>query len=305
MDHGHNCFIFGVSPAIRALDRSIDCIAPTEIPLLLIGERGTGKQEIALEIHYRSQHSIEPFLKFDCRLPAGQSIPAWLPRLSPTQIAKGTLFFDEIGELSSAAQQQLFERLNKPKNASEHSPMIRTVAATSHGLEDEVRNGTFSEELYFTILGICLFVPALRDRLEDIPGLVDRFLAKHADLLGRGIPRLHSSTMDILVRYPWPGNVRQLENCVAKIVEFGNETLAFKYLSMLAPHAVTSAPVAASYRPKSLKEAVSEASENVERSLILNALESTQWNQAAAARELKIGKKALYRKVRRLRLRKQ
>jgi len=204
--------------------------------------------------------------------------------------------------LSSAAQQQLLERLNKFRQASEHSPTVRTVAASAHGLEDRVRNGTFSKELYFTILGICLFVPALRERPEDIPRLVDLFLAKHTALSGRSIPQLSSSTMDAFFRYTWPGNVKELENCVAKIVELGDERLALKYFPMLTPHAMTSTPVAASYRPKSLKEAVSEASENVERALILNALERTQWNQAAAAQELKIGKWALYAKVRRLRL---
>jgi DNA-binding NtrC family response regulator len=299
-----NCFIYGVGPAIRALDLMIGHVAPTDIPVLLVGEGGTGKEEIALEIHYRSQRCEEGFLKFDCRQLPDQSSPAWLSRYGPLKIGgtnNGTIFFDEISELAPASQEKLLQLLAGENQPPSGYPRARIISATARSLEDEVRNGRFHDELYCTIIGICLVVPSLRNRPEDIPALVDLFLRKYAAILSRAVPPVGSSTMDSLVRYTWPGNVRQLESIARKIVELGDEQLALSYFSdVLAATGPTVQPVAARYKARSLKEAVREASENVERDLIVKALEHTQWNQKQAARKLQISPRTLYKKMKQL-----
>ena len=113
-----------------------------------------------------------------------------------------------------------------------------------------MRDGLFIDELYYTISGVCLLIPPLRNRPEDIPGLVDLFLRKYAAVLSRSVPQLGSSTIDALVRYTWPGNVRQLESMARKIVELGDEQLALRYFSdVLVTTGRTAQPLAAGYKP--------------------------------------------------------
>ena len=300
-----NRFIYGVGPAIRALSRTIDYIAQTEIPVLLLGESGTGKPEIALEIHYRSREWKEPFLKFDCRKIPGQLSPAWLSPHSSWKIkgtSKATIFLDEINQLVPEAQEQLFNILANQGGAHSSPPRgVRVISASAQSLEDEVRDRRFHEELYYTVSGICLLIPPLRNRLEDIPALVELLLRKHAAILSRSVPQLRSSTIDSLGRYTWPGNVRQLEEIVRKIVELGDDQLAMRFFSNVrVPASPIVERVAARHRARSLREAVQEASNNLERDLIAEALERARWNRRQAARELQITVRSLRNKMRRL-----
>ena len=300
-----NRFIYGVGPAIRGLSHTIDYIAQSGIPVLLLGESGTGKPEIALEIHYRSPEWKEPFLKFDCRKVPGELSPAWLSSQSSWKIkgsTQGTIFFDEINQLASVGQDQLFKILADQDGAGSSVPRgLRIISGSTRSLEDEVRDGCFYEELYYAISGICLMIPALRHRSEDIPTLVDLLLRKHAAILSRSVPQLRSSTIDSLVRYTWPGNVRQLEGIARKIVELGDEQLAMRFFSDVpVPAKPTEEPVAARHRARSLTEAVREASEKIERDFIAKALERTQWNRKQTARELQITVKSLRKKMRQL-----
>lgn len=287
-----NCFLYGLSPTIRAFDRTVSHIAPTEIPVLLVGERGTGKQEIALELHYRSERKKETFLKFDCRQVSGQLSPPWLSQAGPSKLTRatnGTIFLDEISELASTSQEELLRLLPHDKEAtSEASKKPRIISATARSLEDEVRDDRFREELYYTVAGITLLVPALRHRPEDIPGLIELFLQKYGVILHRPVPPLSPSTMDSLLRYTWPGNVRQVESTARKIVELGDERLALNYFPGIS---VPTGPIVDSVaKPKSqsLKEAVEEVSREIERELIVKALERTHWHRGKAARELQI-----------------
>jgi two-component system response regulator AtoC len=296
-----NCFLYGIGPSICALDRMIDHLAPTEIPVLLVGESGTGKEEIALEIHYRSQRSHEPFLKFDCRQAPSQQYPAWL---SEDQISKikaahrGTILFGEIGQLTTPSQERLFQQLTDASADLGTSPKLRIISATARSLEDEVRDGRFSQELYLMITGVCLFVPSLRNRPEDIPAVFELLLKKHSALLSRPAPKLSSSTMQRFISYGWPGNVRELETVATKIIELGDQQLVQKYLSQTLAQTTSMAPRAAGpKKAQSLKEAVRESSENVERALIVAALERNVWNQKRAAEELQISSKAIHDKM--------
>ena len=300
-----NRFIYGVGPAIHALSRTIDYIAQTEIPVLLLGESGTGKPEIALEIHYRSREWKEPFLKFDCRRIPGQLSPAWLSPYSSWKIkgtSKATIFLDEINQLAPEAQDLLFKILADQDGAHSSPPRaVRVISASTQSLEDEVRDRRFHEELYYAVSGLCLLIPPLRNRLEDIPALVELLLRNHAAILSRPVPQVRSSTIDSLCRYTWPGNVRQLEEIVRKIVELGDDQLAMRFFSNVrVPTSPIVETVAARHRARSLREAVKEASKNLERDLIAEALERVQWNRRQAARELQISGRSLRNKMRRL-----
>jgi DNA-binding NtrC family response regulator len=299
-----NCFLYGVSPAIRAFDRTISHIASTDIPVLLVGESGTGKKEIALEIHYRSQRSKEAFLHFDCRRVPGQLSRAWLAQYDSLRIARtnnGTLFFDEIDQLELTSQHELLQFLDGESGEPSGQRRARTISGTARSLEDEVRDGRFHEELYYGINGITLLVPALRNRPEDIQGLVDLFLKKYAAIFSRPIVQLGSVIMDSLLRCTWPGNVRQLESIARKIVELGDEQLALRYFSdVLVPGRTAVQPGSAQPRPRSLKDAVQQTSRDIERELIVKALERTRWNRKQVARELQISPRTLRDKMKQL-----
>ena len=296
-----NCFLYGVGPAVRALERTIGHIAPTEIPVLLIRESGTGKENIAMEIHHLSGQRNDAFLKFDGRKVAGQSSPAWLSEHRVDSASSGTVFFDEISQLTPTSQDQLLRSLTKRRvQVSARSKSFRLISATARSLEDDVRDGRFHEGLYYAINGVCLVVPSLRNRSEDIPVLVDLFLKKYAALARRSVSSLSASTMDLLVRYAWPGNVRQLESVVRKIVELQDEHSALRSFSDFVIPTTTTQPVVARQKEQSLKEAVRAAAEDVERNLIVKALQDAQWNQSKVARELKIPRKTLIDKMKRL-----
>ena len=299
-----NSSLYGLSPAIRAFDRTIGHIARTEIPVLLVGESGTGKEDIALEIHYRSQRSKEAFSKFNCRQVPNQSVPAWLAQFSSSTIDrtnKGSFFFDEIDQLAPATQDELLKWLTDDDNAPSGKGSPRIISASSRSLEDEVRDGRFREELYYVINGITLLVPPLRHRPEDIRPLIDLFMKKYGAILSRPVPPLGSSTMNSLLRYTWPGNVGQLESIARKIVELGDGQSALQYFSdIFVPTSPTGQSKVAKPKSQSLKEAVQEASREVERDLILKALTRTHWHRKQAAQELQIDARTLREKIKEL-----
>ena len=299
-----NRFIYGVGPAIHALSRTINYIAQTEIPILLLGESGTGKPEIALEIHYRSREWKEPFLKFDCRRIPGRLSPAWLSPDSSWKIkgtSKGTIFLDEINQLTPEAQDQLFKILADQDGTHSSPPRaVRVISSSTQSLEDEVRDRRFHEELFYAVSGLCLVIPPIRNRLEDIPALVELLLRNHAAILSRPVPKVRTSTIESLCQYTWPGNVRQLEEIVRKIVELGDDQLAMRFFSNVrVPTSPIVERVTVRHGARPLRQAIQEASKNLERDLIAEALERVQWNRRQAARELQISVRSLRDKMRR------
>jgi two-component system response regulator AtoC len=182
---------------------------------------------------------------------------------------------------------------------------MRIISSTTRNLEEEMRNGRFREELYYRINGVNLRLPPLRQRKDDISGLLDFFLKRYASLFGRPEPHLSSPTMDLLMRHSWPGNIRELENVARKIVALGNEQLAIGDLSIgTVPKVAESTPVLSSGNghaaARSLKEASREASRHAEREMILKQLEKTHWNRKRTARDLQISYKALLYKLKQL-----
>ena len=174
----------------------------------------------------------------------------------------------------------------------------RLISSTTCNLEKEVEAGRFRRELYFRLNGACLRLPPLRERLEDLSALAVYFLNRHAEELKRKAPELNQETMEVLLSYHWPGNIRELENVARKMVALGETTLAIadlRVVRIIPPQGGTS-----SGRLSSLKVAAKAASRQTERQLILQALEQTKWNRKRAARELQISYKSLLYKLKQI-----
>jgi two-component system, NtrC family, response regulator AtoC len=211
----------------------------------------------------------------------------------------GTVFFDEINELDAACQRHLLYALPDGDAVPRRGLLTaRVVSAASRNLEEEMRASRFRSELYYRINGVCLRLPPLRERKDDIPLLVEFFLTKHAAQLGRARPSLSPRTLRTLLDHSWPGNIRELENVVKKIIALGDEQLSIAGLSA-APLEIPSTEVAAE-RGFSLIAAARAASREAERELILKALERTHWNRKRAAQQLQISYKALLYKLKQI-----
>ncbi|MFZ0038687.1 MAG: sigma 54-interacting transcriptional regulator [Candidatus Acidiferrales bacterium] len=299
---GENCsYAGGISAAIRTLVSVITELAPTNIPILLVGESGTGKQIFARRIHQMSARQDEPFVKISCASVNADSLGAELGlngngNGDAPHAARGTVFFDEISELDAACQRSLLCSLPDGDSAAGPGTLsMRVISATSRNLDEEMHAGRFRSELYYRINGVCLRVPPLRERKEDIPELVDFFLTKYAAQLGRSRPLVTAPTFQNLMEHSWPGNIRELENVVKKVVALGDE-----HFALTEPVEVPATPSPADTQAHSLKAASRAASREAERELILKTLSRTRWNRKRAAQELQISYKSLLYKLKQI-----
>jgi two-component system response regulator AtoC len=295
----NNGFVPGHSLAIQSLNEVIGEIARTNIPVLLVGESGTGKEVYGRVIHQLSKHAHKALKKVNCRaveqgefLTLSKSDQGDSSRSS--EEGSRTLFLDEIDELDLGSQRILLSLLPDGAIEENNPDRMRTIASTSRNLEKEIESGRFRRELYFRINGVCLRLPPLRERREDIFDFMEHFLAKHAAELGREAPVLSDEEMALLLNYEWPGNVRELENFARKIVLLGDSRRTIDELREM--------PKMQGTRPDeprgfSLKVAARAASRRAERDLIAKALERTHWNRKRAAQELQISYKSLLYKI--------
>jgi two-component system response regulator AtoC len=294
-------FVYGLGSAMQTLNDMVNEIAWTDIPVLVLGESGTGKDAYARLIHRLSLRNEMRFLKFDCTTFDSGFLPPQIRQSKEDQgptHSSGTLYLDNVQELDLAAQRALLSRLADAEDSdSGMEPSLRLISSATSTLESEVQFGGFRRELYFRLNGACLRIPPLRERLEDIPVLAGHFLNKYATVLKRIAPPLEERAIRVLGAYHWPGNIRELENLTRKAVLFGDFQIALNEL--LAPaHA---APQLAEALPGcSLKVAARAASKKAERELILRALERTHWNRKRAARDLQISYKSLLYKIKQI-----
>ena len=299
----NHVYVEAVNSAMRAIEQVIVDIAPTDISVLLVGECGTGKDVVGLHIHRLSPRRQKPFRKLTC---SSLTPEALLPTAGnghshEVNGSGGTLFLDEVSDLSPAVQSHLLQALSEGEvSAGEglgESLGERLICATSRNLEEQMRAGRFREELYFRINGVCLRLPPLRHRQEDLSGLADFFLSKYAALFERPIPSLSTQALGRLHEHSWPGNIRELENSMKKLVVLGDERMVVADLGHAAEETHPSGNGASGI---SLKETARAASRQAERELILKVLARTRWNRKRAALELKISYKALLYKLKQI-----
>src|SRR5271170_7681546 len=233
-------FVAGMCPAMQTLENVVSEIAPTSIPVLFVGESGTGKAMFARRVHRLSTRCEEPLVTISCAAMNPAQLTSEL-RLNasrdddPSLGSAGSVIFDEISELDSACQRNLLYALPDGHGDTRRGTLeARVISTTSRNLDDEMRAGRFRAELYYRINGVCLRLPALRDRREDIPILVESFLTKHAEQFARPRPLLSPRTVRVLLEHSWPGNIRELENMVKRIIALGDEQIAVSELT-LAP----------------------------------------------------------------------
>jgi two-component system response regulator AtoC len=311
--------ILSTNPRVLKIKEIAKHVADTDVPVLITGESGVGKEVLARYMHSHSSRHDKPFVKVNCAaLPndlleselfgyeRGAFTGALNDKPGKFELAdKGTLLLDEIGEMTPHLQAKLLHVLQD----SEYTRLgakrtirvdARVLASTNINLEENVASGKFREDLYFRLNVIRIDIPPLRERREDIPVLCNYFLCRYRDRYKSSVEEITPSLMDSFLRYEWPGNVRQLENAVKRYLILPDMSVNLSELKDQTPSSAT-APVPA--KPKednmSLKDVGTRAAEQAEKELVLRVLEETSWNRKQAARRLNICYKALLNKLKR------
>ena len=312
--------LVGVSPAMRTVYAIIDRVKGADIPLLITGESGTGKEVVARAIHQGGPRAKQPFLGINCAAIPDNLLESELfghLRGAFTGADKdrkglfrecegGTLLLDEIGEMPLKMQAGLLrvlqERTVRPLGGTREEPVnVRIIAATHRDLEEMVNAGTFREDLYYRLRVVELRLPALRERLEDIPALVDHFLGIFAARYRREKGVVRRDALRLLARHPFPGNVRQLENTLlnAWILAESHDLSAESFDLALPRSRTVDAPPAppASTRPKDPAVATVAERKQEEKERILEALRLENWNRLRAAERLGLPRRTFYRRL--------
>lgn len=289
-----------VSPAMQSVESTIENLALTDIPVLIAGETGTGKEIAALAIHERSHRRDARFMRLRCASlkPEDFDHLASLGEADGKSLRRGTVFLDEIADLSPACQSRLLESFSRQDEGSETFQLAACVISTScRNMEEAMQSGRFRRDLYYRLSGVCLWLPPLRQRKEDIAPLAKLFLDKYARLYGRPTPQISAALADRLNEHSWPGNVRELENTMKRLVALGGEPRALREFGEWPAEPSTGS---VSIEALSLKQAARAASRRAERELILKVLSKTRWNRKKAAEELQISYKALLYKLKQI-----
>jgi len=294
--------VLPLSPAMIALELAVENVAATRLPVLILGEAGSGKKELARRIHFLSGGRLEELREIECvNLSAPELVHLAGSKERPARFEQAaqnlTAVLVEVGELDLMGQAALQEIVMLPRDEQREEKLPRLVFLSSHNLDQDVRLGKFREDLYYRISGVCLRIPPLRHRREDVPGLMDWFLTKYSVLLGRPKVALSGAVLQSLAEYAWPGNVRELEDAARTIAAIGDEHVA---MIALKSGQRSIRPRSLKVQRASLKEVSRAASRAAEKELILKVLSRTQWNRKRAAEELRISYKALLYKMKQI-----
>jgi two-component system, NtrC family, response regulator AtoC len=307
--------VFGHSEAMQALRSRLDKVAAANVPVLIHGESGTGKDIIARLVHSRSPWKTGPFVKVNCPAIPGTLLESELfgyergaftgaygSKPGRVEMAhRGTLFLDEISELDMSLQSKLLQLLQDGQFCrigaqADKKVEVRIVCATNRKLEDEIVNGSFRQDLFYRINVVNLYMPPLRERRADIHLLVDYFLAYYNRKYNCKARPLSPEMMEILDKYHWPGNIRELENLIKRYAILGGEEVISSDLQpresdFLVSDINLDGPI-------SLKKLTRQATRALERKVILKVLHNHHWNRKQAAKTLNISYRALLYKIR-------
>jgi two-component system, NtrC family, response regulator AtoC len=308
--------ILGVSSAMSEVRDKLEKIACTDVPVLIRGEAGSGKEVLARLIHNRYPGETTPFHKVS---PAGRA--GWRKSASfvlaqeevkgdngngqqheapvgPSSI--GTLFFEEVAELNAASQRNLAQLLHDDRlpamgGNGYASPLFRVICSTRHNLEREMNVGSFREDLFYSINIISLYLPPLRARRDDIPGLVQYFWEGYGKEFDSVTAEPSARLVDRLRAYDWPGNIRELAGVMKRYVLLGSaDRLLDELVAKASPLPVHKA---SSARGVSLKKLAKHEAQEIERKIIFKTLRETHWNRKQAARALNISYRTLLYKI--------
>ena len=318
----------GVSPAARRVIEDSGLVAATDLPVLITGETGVGKELVAAIIHAASARRDRPLITVNCAAlaeslaeselfghRAGSFTGATHDRAGKFELAdKATLFLDEVGELPSALQPKLLRALQQGEvqRVGSDRPYrvdVRVIAATNRNLQEQIRTGRFRLDLYHRLATYPIEVPSLRARIEDLPILADHLLTRHSRRLGCKVPVLGPKALEHLGHFAWPGNVRELDNVLARsllraIREQGKDKqleISVRYLSPDLPASPTE-PEAPEPGEKEHRDGRSMGDQvrDFQRQLIADTVRAKDGNWAAAARELGLHRANLHAIAKRL-----
>src|ERR1700689_4387773 len=221
---GARVWLESVSAGMRTVEAVIRELSQNDVPVLVVAEHGSGKKAAAARIHALSRRAAEPFEVYQGREVAAETLAA-------REGEGGSVYLQDVGDLTAAAQKEMVRQIGVGGGAERQVP--RYLCGTSRELEPEVKAGRFREDLYYGISGVCLRLPPLRQRKEDIPVLRDWFLSAAAHDFSRMVPALSGETQSFFLEYSWPGNIRELKDAARAIVALGDETLAMGGLRSL------------------------------------------------------------------------
>jgi two-component system response regulator AtoC len=305
------------SPRMQEVREIIEQAARVDVTMLIAGETGTGKDLVARAIHDASLRQHGAFVKVNCAAVPRELLESELfghergaftgahqLKIGKFESAdRGTVFLDEIGDLHPALQGKLLHVLqdgqfSRVGGRATVKVDVRVLAATNQDLEQAVAAGRFREDLYYRLNVIQITVPPLRERPEEIPVLTEYFIQRYSQLFRREMLRLPPESMQRLMRHRFPGNVRELENMVKRMIVLGDPLLRRSSMVEAPAPAVETGPSRApKSAPVSLKDISRRAAQIAEREAILHALEQTQWNRVRAAKLLEISYRALLYKI--------
>jgi DNA-binding NtrC family response regulator len=311
-------FIITASGKMEEALNLVGRVAPSQATVLILGESGTGKELFARAIHYASPRAGKPLVKVNCAaLPEnlleselfghekGAFTGAVARRVGRFEQADGgSIFLDEIGDLSPALQSKLLRVLQEKEIERVGSNQtikidVRVIAATNRNLEEAIRKGAFREDLYYRLNVVTLSLPPLRERKEDIPILLDHFLKKYSRENKNEVASMTKEVRDLLLLYEYPGNVRELENIIERaVVLCRGDTLTIQDLPLNLREGKREISPEKSREGGSLPETL----ENLERQLILRALERSGGIQTRAAEGLGINERVLRYKMKKYRI---
>ena len=307
--------LFGQSEAMKDVRLRAAKVCDTNVPVLLYGDGGTGKEVLARWIHKHSPSRTGQFVKVNCAAIPGALLESELfgyekgaftgadaSKPGRVELAdKGTLFLDEIAELDLGLQSKLLQFLqdgnySRIGDESERSVEARLICATNKDLEHGIDAGRFRADLYYRINVVRIRMPRLRERREDIAVLAEYFRKQHEKQFAKESAALEPQMLNYLRNLEWPGNLRELSNGIARYVLIGPEAAIFEDSSKRPTTAAQASADEANAVP--LKRITKEAVRDMERNLILEALRANQWNRRKAAVALKISYRALIYKIR-------